>query len=130
MHHTLKWPALQNWLYPQLVSNQSQTHFWHNWGVFESVLRLLLHLSLESDLPFVGYASDLDCGTGFRNRIINDGEDFRAIARAESECSSGKRGGDLGLFGRKQMQGTSWPVSRPPLAATPMTFRTAAYAAH
>jgi NIMA-interacting peptidyl-prolyl cis-trans isomerase 1 len=32
------------------------------------------------------------------------GEPFAAIAAAESHCSSAKRGGDLGLFGRGKMQ--------------------------
>lgn len=29
---------------------------------------------------------------------------FAAIARTESDCSSAQKGGDLGLFGRGQMQ--------------------------
>ena len=32
------------------------------------------------------------------------GEPFAAIAEAESHCSSAKRGGDLGVFGRGKMQ--------------------------
>lgn len=31
---------------------------------------------------------------------------FEELARTESDCSSAKRGGDLGLFGRKKMQPT------------------------
>ena len=29
---------------------------------------------------------------------------FRKIASVESDCGSAERGGDLGMFGRKQMQ--------------------------
>ena len=29
---------------------------------------------------------------------------FEELARTESDCSSAKRGGDLGYFGRKKMQ--------------------------
>jgi NIMA-interacting peptidyl-prolyl cis-trans isomerase 1 len=32
------------------------------------------------------------------------GEPFAAVAEAESHCSSAKRGGDLGVFGRGKMQ--------------------------
>ena len=39
-----------------------------------------------------------------RKRIVDDGEDFVEVAQVESHCSSAKRGGDLGLFGRGQMQ--------------------------
>ena len=34
---------------------------------------------------------------------INSGVSFMELAKNYSECSSGKRGGDLGWFGRKQM---------------------------
>ena len=34
---------------------------------------------------------------------ILDGTDFAAIAREHSTCPSGRRGGDLGSFGRGQM---------------------------
>ena len=39
-------------------------------------------------------------------RILEElkaGGDFRALARKHSTCPSGKRGGDLGSFGRGQM---------------------------
>ncbi|MDD3136587.1 MAG: peptidyl-prolyl cis-trans isomerase [Methanoregula sp.] len=34
---------------------------------------------------------------------INDGEDFAAVAQRFSSCPSGKKGGDLGWFGKGQM---------------------------
>ena len=34
---------------------------------------------------------------------IVDGADFAEIARAHSNCPSGRRGGELGTFGRGQM---------------------------
>ena len=34
---------------------------------------------------------------------ILDGMDFAAVAREHSTCPSGRRGGDLGSFGRGQM---------------------------
>lgn len=34
---------------------------------------------------------------------INRGKDFAEVARAKSLCPSGKKGGDLGWFGRGQM---------------------------
>ena len=39
----------------------------------------------------------------FRARIVN-GEEFAVIAKLESDCGSAKNGGDLGDFGRGQMQ--------------------------
>ena len=39
----------------------------------------------------------------YRERIMN-GEDFAMIAQLESDCSSARKGGDLGLFGRGAMQ--------------------------
>ena len=40
----------------------------------------------------------------FRHRITKEGASFEEIASAESDCSSYKRGGDLGSFGRGKMQ--------------------------
>ena len=34
---------------------------------------------------------------------INDGEKFSNLAKEKSQCPSGKKGGDLGTFGRGQM---------------------------
>ncbi|KAJ3177967.1 Peptidyl-prolyl cis-trans isomerase NIMA-interacting protein 1 [Gaertneriomyces sp. JEL0708] len=42
--------------------------------------------------------------TGFRERIVNGGEDLGTLAQTESDCSSAKRGGDLGFFKRGAMQ--------------------------
>jgi NIMA-interacting peptidyl-prolyl cis-trans isomerase 1 len=40
-----------------------------------------------------------------RQSIVENGIDtFQEIAKKESDCSSGKQGGDLGFFGRGQMQ--------------------------
>ncbi|KAK8795990.1 hypothetical protein WA171_003954 [Blastocystis sp. BT1] len=42
-----------------------------------------------------------------RNQIVTSGriqETFRALAEHESDCNSAKHGGDLGNFGRGQMQ--------------------------
>lgn len=41
---------------------------------------------------------------GIRESIVAGTGDFEAIAQSESDCSSAKRGGDLGHFGRGQMQ--------------------------
>jgi len=35
---------------------------------------------------------------------VSGNGDFQAIAQTDSDCSSAKRGGDLGHFGRGQMQ--------------------------
>eukprot|EP00741_Cyanophora_paradoxa_P014439 tig00020801_g13926.t1 len=39
-----------------------------------------------------------------RARIVSGAARFEEVARAESDCSSAKKGGDLGFFGRGQMQ--------------------------
>lgn len=41
---------------------------------------------------------------GLRESIVDGTGDFATIAQTESDCSSAKRGGDLGEFGRGQMQ--------------------------
>lgn len=40
----------------------------------------------------------------FRDEIKSGGRTFAEIATAESDCSSHSQGGDLGFFGRGQMQ--------------------------
>ncbi|XP_030380796.1 putative peptidyl-prolyl cis-trans isomerase dodo [Scaptodrosophila lebanonensis] len=40
----------------------------------------------------------------YRNKIVNNQATFDELARSYSDCSSAKRGGDLGKFGRGQMQ--------------------------
>lgn len=41
---------------------------------------------------------------GFREQIVEGKADFAEIARVESDCSSARNGGDLGPFGRGDMQ--------------------------
>ncbi|CAG8752935.1 1728_t:CDS:2, partial [Ambispora leptoticha] len=41
---------------------------------------------------------------GYRQRIISGETTLDDLAKIESDCSSGKRGGDLGHFGKGQMQ--------------------------
>ncbi len=41
---------------------------------------------------------------GIRESIVSGNGDFQTIAQSESDCSSAKRGGDLGHFSRGQMQ--------------------------
>ncbi|PAA76261.1 hypothetical protein BOX15_Mlig003072g5 [Macrostomum lignano] len=40
----------------------------------------------------------------FRRRIVSGEASFEQLAELESHCNSAKRGGDLGAFGRGQMQ--------------------------
>jgi NIMA-interacting peptidyl-prolyl cis-trans isomerase 1 len=42
---------------------------------------------------------------GFREKIASGEVEFAALAAKESDCSSAKRGGDLGPFSKGQMQG-------------------------
>ncbi|GBG67417.1 hypothetical protein CBR_g552 [Chara braunii] len=41
---------------------------------------------------------------GFREQITSGKVSFAELAKTESDCSSARKGGDLGLFGRGQMQ--------------------------
>lgn len=41
---------------------------------------------------------------GIRRAIVEGTADFAEVASKESDCSSARRGGDLGEFGRGQMQ--------------------------
>ncbi|KAH8409003.1 hypothetical protein KR009_004991 [Drosophila setifemur] len=42
----------------------------------------------------------------YRNKIVHQEATFDELARSYSDCSSARRGGDLGKFGRGQMQAT------------------------
>lgn len=44
------------------------------------------------------------CCAGIRSKITSGEVTFADIAATESDCSSAKKGGDLGIFGRGQMQ--------------------------
>ena len=46
----------------------------------------------------------LDILAGYRSQIVNKEASFEELAGKFSDCSSAKKGGDLGLFGRGQMQ--------------------------
>lgn len=41
---------------------------------------------------------------GYREKIVSKEADFAELAKQFSDCSSAQRGGDLGEFGRGQMQ--------------------------
>ena len=45
---------------------------------------------------------------GYRRQITDGKATFEELASQYSDCSSAKRGGDLGPFGRGQMQVTYW----------------------
>ena len=47
------------------------------------------------------------CCTGIRGKITSGEVTFADIASRESDCSSARKGGDLGIFGRGQMQSKS-----------------------
>jgi NIMA-interacting peptidyl-prolyl cis-trans isomerase 1 len=42
--------------------------------------------------------------TTLRQQIVDGKADFSTVASTESDCSSAKQGGDLGVFGRGAMQ--------------------------
>ncbi|NWX55653.1 PIN1 isomerase, partial [Promerops cafer] len=44
------------------------------------------------------------CGRSYIQKIKSGEEDFESLASQFSDCSSAKAGGDLGAFGRGQMQ--------------------------
>ena len=46
----------------------------------------------------------LDILAGYRSQIVSNENTFEALASKFSDCSSAKKGGDLGMFGRGQMQ--------------------------
>ena len=41
---------------------------------------------------------------GYREKIVSEESTFEELASQYSDCSSAKRGGDLGPFGKGQMQ--------------------------
>ena len=44
------------------------------------------------------------CVSEFREQLVSGKATFEELASKYSDCSSAKRGGDLGLFGRDAMQ--------------------------
>ena len=46
----------------------------------------------------------LDILAGYRRQIVNKEASFEELAGKFSDCSSAKKGGDLGMFGKGQMQ--------------------------
>ena len=44
------------------------------------------------------------CLQGYRDKITNNEASFQDLASKYSDCSSAKKGGDLGMFGPGQMQ--------------------------
>lgn len=48
-------------------------------------------------LCFIGYKKQLEEATDMKAK-------FKELAKEFSDCSSAKRGGDLGMFKRRQMQ--------------------------
>ena len=40
----------------------------------------------------------------FRSKLVSKEAEFAELASKESDCSSAHKGGDLGIFGRGQMQ--------------------------
>lgn len=46
----------------------------------------------------------LELLAGYRQSIVSGQTTFEQLAQTESDCSSASNGGDLGLFGRGQMQ--------------------------
>lgn len=53
-------------------------------------------------LPACGWR--VPSGSGLRRAIVGKTATFEDVASRESDCSSARRGGDLGEFGRGQMQ--------------------------
>ena len=46
----------------------------------------------------------LDILAGYRRQIVSKEATFEELAGKYSDCSSAKKGGDLGMFGKGQMQ--------------------------
>ena len=60
----------------------------------------------KSPRPLITYmhCTSLVVCTAFRAQIVSGESKFAEVATKESDCSSAKRAGDLGPFGRGQMQ--------------------------
>lgn len=48
--------------------------------------------------------------TGYRDEIVSGETTLQELASKESDCSSARKGGDLGFFGPGQMQSKSLPI--------------------
>ncbi|KAK2510821.1 Pin1 [Columba livia] len=57
----------------------------------------------EEKLP-AGWEKRMSRSSGYIQKIKSGEEDFESLASQFSDCSSAKAGGDLGAFGRGQMQ--------------------------
>lgn len=69
----------------------------------EMIKGIQLMLSSAPLINGVGLVSSLS-PTGFRASLVACEVSFSELASQESDCSSAKKGGDLGPFGRGQMQ--------------------------
>ena len=49
--------------------------------------------------------------TGYRDEIVSGETTLQELASKESDCSSARKGGDLGFFGPGQMQSKSSLIS-------------------
>lgn len=50
---------------------------------------------------------------GYKRRLLAKEVEFADLAKEVSDCSSAKRGGDLNMFGKGQMQGNQFPYKVP-----------------
>lgn len=60
--------------------------------------------SWRSEVITISKADAIAKLDGLRARIVAGSVKFADLARVESDCSSAAKGGDLGAFGRGQMQ--------------------------
>ena len=76
-------------------------------GISYSYLHAVKYFSLLSEGIFhsmFNFCALFHCCAGIRSKITSGEVTFADIAATESDCSSAKKGGDLGIFGRGQMQ--------------------------
>ena len=85
------------------------------------------HLSLSLSLPPTPLSLPPSLCVGYREKIESGETTFAKLASSESDCGSARKGGDLGVFGRGQMQSKhtyfslkSFPLLPPSLS--PMFF--------